>query len=43
MSRDVFARDWRAQRRRALSDIWFGRIMEALCIAVCTVMLALSW
>ena len=42
MSREVFARDWKQSRRR-LADIWFSRILEVLCVAVCTVMLALSW
>ena len=43
MSRAVFARDWKQARRRRLADIWFSRILEVLCVAVCTVMLALSW
>jgi hypothetical protein len=42
-SREVFIRDWKAQRRRRLSDLWFSRIMEAICVAACVVMLALSW
>lgn len=43
MSREVFIRDWKAARRTRLSDMWFGRIMEAVCVAACVVMMALSW
>lgn len=42
MSREVFARDWKQSRRRP-SDYWLSRIMEALCVAACVVMMALSW
>lgn len=42
MSREVFAKDWKQARRR-LADVWFSRIMEALCVAACVVMLALQW
>lgn len=43
MSREVFRRDWKAQRMRRLSDYWFSQILEAICVAVCVVMMALSW
>jgi hypothetical protein len=43
MSRAVFSRDWKQARRRRLADIWFSRILEAICVAACVVMMALSW
>ncbi len=43
MSREVFARDWRERRQRKISELWFSRIMEAICVAACVVMMALSW
>lgn len=43
MSREVFIRDWKQARRYRLADVWFSRIMEALCVAACVVMMALSW
>lgn len=41
MNRAVFTRDWKAAKRPP--GYWFSRTMEALCVAVAVVMMALSW
>ena len=43
MNREVFRRDWKAERRARLSDLWLSRILEAICVAVAVLMLALQW
>jgi hypothetical protein len=43
VTREVFRRDWKAERRRRISDYWLSRILECVCVAAAVVMMALSW
>jgi hypothetical protein len=41
MSREVFARDWRAKRQPKVD--WVGRVLELLTVAGVVILICLEW
>ena len=41
MSRDVFARDWKANRKPRVD--WIGRVLELLTVAGVVMLICLEW